>query len=164
MTDFKDITLQGDSTQRLLTCLGRFQRVVSSIEDETSEAEWIANAHAQLDSATEIVLEEGWNSAGLALTETKRLLAACQTAGKADQAVPYLKDAYEMLCLMVGDLIVGNARSVVRKKFLAWHADARVELAADGIEVAEPEPWPKDVPHRPAAGSLPTILFGWFLG
>lgn len=164
MKPIDSIDAQGDPIQRLLTCLGRFQCQLARAEEGAPTTDWGPEAAVLLNAGREIAEAENWHSITLMLTEVQRIMDVSESADKLDLAVPFLKKAYELLCLLVGDLIVGASHSRVHQKFLTWHADVRVKLESAGIALAEPAPWPENENRRVPGGCLFMGLFGGLLG
>ncbi len=129
----------GDPTQRLLTALGRFQRQVGRAEEGISQEAWCDECMNQLIIGIEIALTESWADVKEALTDTARILQTYEDAGMASDCVPFLKDSYEILCLMVGDLIVDNVRSGVMKKWRERYERALDALANLGLTLVDDE-------------------------
>lgn len=127
----------GDPTQRLLTALGRFQRQVARAEEGAPQESWCDECMNQLIAGIEIALNEDWADVKEALTDAARILQTYEDAGRAEQCVRFLKDSYEILCLMVGDLIVGNVRSGVMKKWQERYERALDELAEAGLTLVD---------------------------
>ncbi len=127
----------GDPTQRLLTALGRFQRQVSRAEEGAPQEAWCDECMNQLITGIEIALNEDWADVKEALTDVARILQTYEDEGHADQSIYFLKDSYEILCLMVGDLIVGNVRSGVMKKWQDRYERALDELADAGLTLVD---------------------------
>jgi predicted nucleic acid-binding Zn-ribbon protein len=127
----------GDPTQRLLTSLGRFQRQVSRAEEGASQEAWCDECMNQLIAGIEIALNEDWADVKEALTDTARVLQTYEDGSMAADCVPFLKDSYEILCLMVGDLIVGNVRSGVMKKWRERYEGALNDLAGRGLTLVD---------------------------
>ncbi|HPO13666.1 MAG TPA: hypothetical protein PLI09_09490 [Candidatus Hydrogenedentes bacterium] len=109
--------MKGDPTQHLLTALGRFQRQISKAENGAPQSIWSDECMNQIIAGIEIALEQEWESVKEALTDTARILQSFEDAECAEQCVPFLRDSYEILCLMVGDIIVDNVRSGVLQKW-----------------------------------------------
>ncbi|MCC6490618.1 MAG: hypothetical protein IT364_24240 [Candidatus Hydrogenedentes bacterium] len=126
-----------DPTQRLLTSLGRFQRQFMKARDGAPQAQWSDECMNHLIQGVEIALEQEWGDLVEALTETGRILQTYEDAGRANQCVPFLADSYEILCLMVGDLIVDKVRTGVMRKWRDRYQSALEELAADGLTLLE---------------------------
>lgn len=131
--------MTGDPTQRLLTCLGRFQRQFMRGKTAISQEEWSDECMTQLIHSVEIAVENGLGDLVEALTETGRVLQSYEDAGRAAECIPFLSDSYEMVCLMVGDLIVGRKRSdpAVVAKWRARHQTALQEMEAAGIPLVQ---------------------------
>lgn len=117
-----------DPTQRLLTALGRFQRQVARAREGLPQEAWAEQCMNQLIVAVEIALEQGWRELVNALTETARILQSYEDAGQANRAAAFLADSNELLCLMVGDLIVGRIRPGVVDKWRQRYERALKEL------------------------------------
>jgi len=128
-----DSALNADPTQRLLTSLGRFQRQVARAEGGAPQHVWTDDCIEQLIAGIEIAHENGWEDVKEALTDTARILQSYEEAQAADHAVPFLKDSYEILCLMVGDIIVNSVRSGVMDKWRQRYARALQELARNSV-------------------------------
>lgn len=133
-------------TQRLLTALGRFERQVAKARGGAPQSEWSDECMNQLIRAVEVALDQGWPDTVEALTETARVLQSYENVDLAPEAVPFLADSYEILCLMVGDLIVGNVRSAVLQKWRARYQQALDDMAAAGIALVDDD-------NRPRAAS-----------
>lgn len=141
----------GDPTQRLLTALGRFQRQVTRAEEGAPQEAWCDECMNQLITGIEIALGEDWDDVKEALTDTARILQTYEDAGQAGQCVGFLKESYEILCLMVGDLIVGNVRSGVMKKWENRYERALDDLAAAGLTLIDDDgPVERETAHAPA--------------
>jgi hypothetical protein len=140
-----------DPTQRLLTALGRFQRQVVKAEKGLPQSEWCDECMNQLITGIEIAYDQDWPDVQQALTDTARVLHSYEQARLAEQCVPFLQDSYEILCLMVGDLIVDNVRSGVMLKWQERYRIAVEELAEGGIELVEDD---EDEDELPEAGQL----------
>ncbi|MDP1555854.1 MAG: hypothetical protein Q8L84_10375, partial [Hyphomonas sp.] len=144
----------GDPTQRLLTALGRFQRQVARAEEGAPQEAWCDECMNQIIIGIEIALTEDWADVKDALTDAARILQTYEDAGRAEHCVRFLKDSYEILCLMVGDLIVGNARSGVMKKWQERYERALDELADAGLTLVDDDgPVERDTPAPAGAGN-----------
>ena len=127
----------GDPTQRLLTALGRFQRHVARAEAGAAQETWSDECMNQLIAAFEIAKRENWNDVVEALTETARVLQTYEESGCAADCVPFLADSYEILCLMVGDLIVGSVRTGVMEKWRRRYERALADIGASGLVLVQ---------------------------
>lgn len=124
--------LNGDPTQQLLTALGRFQRQVNVADSGAPAEAWVDNCMDQLITGIQIAHVRGWKGVKEALTDTARVLQSYDDAGAASGSVAFLQDAYEILCLMVGDLLVDNMRSGVMQKWRERYARAVSDLEKAG--------------------------------
>lgn len=154
--------VKGDPTQHLLTALGRFQRQVARAEHGAPDTVWADECMNQIIAGIEIALEQDWDGVREALTDTARVLHSYELADQAIKCVPFLQDSYEILCLMVGDLIVDNIRSGVLQKWRAHYQRAVDELLRAGIALAEDDdddedeaaPMPQEAAHASAPPSI----------
>jgi predicted nucleic acid-binding Zn-ribbon protein len=161
----------GEPTQRLLTALGRFQREVLKVREGVAAVGWSDECMNQLITAVEIADENDWPDVVETLTETARILKSYEDAGQPSECVGFLEDSYEILCLMVGDILVGTVRSAAMKKWRERHDRAVEDLAAAGITlvvdaqeapspIEDDEPaddidsLPQVIPFAPAAAAL----------
>lgn len=143
----------GDPTQRLLTALGRFHRYVTKGEAGAPQQFWSDDCMNQLIAAVELSLSQDWPNIVEALTGTARILQSYENAGAAHLSIPFLNDSYEVLCLMVGDIIVNNQRSGVMDKWRERYEHAVAELTKAGYplvqdDLSDEEP-PAPEPERP---------------
>ena len=126
-----------DPTQRLLTVLGRFQTHVVKAQNGAPQAAWSDECMNQLIAAVEIALAHGWTSLVKALTETGRILQTYEDAQDAGDCVTFLAESYDILCLMVGDLIVGGIRPGVLQKWEALYDRALDEVQTAGLTLVQ---------------------------
>ena len=140
--------LGADPTQRLLTALGRFQRQVNKAEGGVPQHLWTDECMEQLIDGIAIAHENDWHDVKEALTDTARILQSYEEAGVATSAVPFLHDSYEILCLMVGDIIVDNVRSGVMNKWRQRYDQALNDLAHHGVSLIDDD---SGVPEDPPA-------------
>ena len=155
-----------EPTQSLLTALGRFQRQVAKAQTGARQDEWSDECMNQLIGAVEIAIEQDWVDVVEALTDTARLLHSYEDSSRANRCIPFLADSYELLCLMVGDLIVDNVRPSVMDKWRRRFAAALDDLQAEGLCLIQDddghdagahdvEPAPARDPLRAAAPGSP---------
>lgn len=129
--------MKGDPTQHLLTALGRFQRQISKAENGAPQSIWSDECMNQIIAGIEIALEQEWESVKEALTDTARILQSFEDAESAEQCVPFLRDSYEILCLMVGDIIVDNVRSGVLQKWRDRYQAIVEDMRGAGIRLVD---------------------------
>ena len=138
--------VDADPTQRLLTVLGRFQRQVQLAESGAPSETWVDACMDQVITGIEIAFECEWDGVKEALTDTARVLQSYDEGGDANGAVQFLLDSYEILCLMVGDLIVDNVRSGVMRKWRERYAEAVQQLESQGHRLVQDDGEPRAVP------------------
>ena len=135
----EDPAMTSDPTQRLLTALGRFQRQFVKARNGAPQEHWSDECMNYLIQAVEIAVEQRWQDLVEALSETGRVLQTYENAGRANECVPFLADSYEILCLMVGDLIVDKVRSGVIRKWRERYQIALEDIAAKGLVLVRDE-------------------------
>jgi predicted nucleic acid-binding Zn-ribbon protein len=154
----------GDPTQHLLTALGRFQRQVARAEGGAPQDAWTDECMGQLIAGIEVAYAQGWRDVQEAMTDAARVLQSYEDAGHAALSVPFLQDSYEILCLMVGDLIVDNVRSGVIEKWRQRYQRATEDLAKAGITLVEDDEPPEDYEENappPASLETETAALQW---
>lgn len=124
-----------DPTQELLTALGRFHRQLSNAA-RADNAGWCDEAMNHLVEAAEVAVRQGWPDAVEALTNTGRILQTYEDGGRAVDCVPFLEDAYEILCLMLSDLIVDTISPSVRDKWRGRYESALLDVRLAGLTLA----------------------------
>lgn len=122
-----------NAAHSLLAALGMYHREVTRAKDGQAGPGWTDACMNQLINGVEISLENGWDDMAGALTETARILQTYDEAGRADDAVTFLDNVYDVLCLMGGNLLVGDLRSDVVDRWRAQHAKTLTQLEADGL-------------------------------
>lgn len=142
-----------DPTQRLLTAMGRFHRYVAKGQAGAPQEFWSDDCMNQLLTAVELSVAQGWKEIVEALTGTARVLQTYEIASAAHLCVPFLNDSYEVLCLMVGDLIVNNTRSDAMATWRTRYDKAVAGLTAAGLELVEDKPEEAPVPVSAVAAT-----------
>jgi len=127
----------GDTTQMLLTSLGRFQRVLKGARAGGGFGPWSDECMTQLIHSAELALSEGWADLVVTLSDTGRVLQSYENAGKADLSLDFLDEAYEVLCLMVGDMMVDTVRDTVRDRWSDVYGRALKGLEEHGVALVD---------------------------
>lgn len=151
-----------ESTQHILSALGRFHRQVTKAKVGAAQELWTDDCMNELVAAAEVAVREGWRETVAVLTETGRILQTYENAGRATECVQFLSEAYDILSLMVGDLIVGEVRPGVMQKWQECHAKALSTLEAAGltlIDIEEDEEEAESEGAAETAGTLNTVPF-----
>ncbi len=153
-----------EATQHILSALGRFHRQVTKAKVGAAQELWTDECMNELITAAEVAVREGWRETVTVLTETGRILQTYEDAGRASECVSFLSEAYDVLSLMVGDLIVGEVRPGVLAKWGECHARALHALNAAGLTLIDIEDGngetDDDYGPAPASGqALNTIPF-----
>ena len=138
-----------DPTQRLLTTLGRFQRQIAVAKDNAPSNSWADECMQQLINAVEIAQNQGWKHVVKVLVDTARVLKSYEDAGQVKRCVGFLDDGNELICLIVGDIIVGATRSSAMEKWEVHYRTAMKEMESAGIRLVN------DEDRKPAAQAPP---------
>lgn len=149
----------GDPTQQLGTALGRFHRYVMKGQAGAPQEFWSDDCMNQLAAAIEIAISENWMHLVEALTDVARILQSYENAGYARQCVPFLIESYEILSLMVGDLMVNNTGSGVMEKWRERYRNAVDELTSAGLALVLDDDHEELGPHIPAERTPEIIPF-----
>ncbi len=128
-----------EATQHMLSALGRFHRQVTKAKVGAAQELWTDECMNELVTAAEVAVREGWRETVTVLTETGRILQTYEDAGRARECVPFLSETYDILSLMVGDLIVGEVRPGVLAKWGECHGKALRTLEAAGLTLIDIE-------------------------
>ncbi len=150
-----DHVVTSDPTQRLLTSLGRFQRHFMKAREGAPQAQWSDECMNHLIHGVEIALEQGWTDLVEALTETGRILQSYEDAGRANECVHFLADSYEIMCLMVGDLIVDKVRPGVLRKWRDCYQNALEDLSVAGLQLVQDDDSSRFHSHGTADAQAP---------
>jgi len=153
-----EIEAGGDNTQRLLTTLGRFHRYVAKGQSGAPQQFWSDDSMTQLITGLELAAVEGWDNLSEALTGTARILQSYENGQSANMAIPFLNESYEMLCLMVGDLIVNNERSGVMSKWRDRYSQAVLDLQRAGLALVEDDSYDEAAAHNASADLTPVMM------
>ncbi|MCK5862742.1 MAG: hypothetical protein KAH38_09670, partial [Candidatus Hydrogenedentes bacterium] len=127
----------GDPIQQLFTTLGKFHRHLNKAQHAPQGTGWCDECMNELMEGLEISIAHQWPPIKDALIDTARILHSYEEAGKAGTCVPFLKNSYELLSLMVGDLIVDTVRAGVKQKWQEHYLHAVEELKSQGITLIE---------------------------
>lgn len=138
-----------DPTQRLLTTLGRFQRQIAVAKDNAPSNTWADECMQQLINAVEIAQDQGWKHVVKVLVDTARILKSYEDAGQVKRCIGFLDDGNELICLIVGDIIVGATRSSAMEKWDVHYRTAMKEMESAGIRLVN------DEDRKPAAQTPP---------
>jgi hypothetical protein len=131
--------VSGDPIQQLFTTLGKFHRQLNKAQHAPDGEGWCDECMNELMAGLEISIAREWTPIKDALIDTARILHSYEQVGKAGLCVVFLKDSYELLSLMVGDLIVDTVRAGVKQKWREHYAKAVEELESRGIVLVEDE-------------------------
>lgn len=124
---------RNDPSQQLLTVLGRFHRQVAKARMGAAQALWSDECMSELIQGAEIAARENWKDVLEVLTETARVLQTYEYATRAAESVPFLLEIYEILSLMVADLMAGEPRTWVMKRWRDRYRKALDELNNAGL-------------------------------
>lgn len=142
------VPVSGDPTQRLLTALGRFHRYVAKGQAGAPQEFWTDDCMNQLVVALEVALPQKWPHIVDAITGTARVMQSYENAGCAHMCASFLNESYEILCLMVGDLIVNKVRQSVLDKWRERYEQAVAELTAAGLTLVEDDVHSDEAPEQ----------------
>lgn len=133
------VQISGDPIQHLFSTLGKFNRHMSQAQHAPDSGDWAEKCMNELASGLEIAIACNWTPVKDALIDTARILHSYDCAGRRRDSIPFLNNSYEILSLMVGDLIVDKVRSGVIQKWKDLYGKTLDELKSAGIPLVEDE-------------------------
>jgi len=133
------VQISGDPIQHLFSTLGKFNRHMSQAQHAPDSGDWAEKCMNELASGLEIAIACNWTPVKDALIDTARILHSYDCVGRRRDAIPFLNNSYEILSLMVGDLIVDKVRSGVIQKWKDLYGKTLDELKSAGIALVEDE-------------------------
>lgn len=142
--------VSGDPIQQLFTTLGKFHRHLTKAQNTPEHEGWCDECMEELMAGLEIAMACEWTPVKDALIDAARILHSYEKSGKPAQSLPFLKDSYEILSLMVGDLIVDTVRAGVKQKWRDHYMKAIETLESQGITLVEDD----DVESSSGRGDL----------
>jgi hypothetical protein len=131
------IQVSGDPSQSLASCLGRFNRFLSQAQHNPESGDWAERCIRELGEALTITIKGQWDPVKDAILETARILHSYDRVGRRSESIPFLNSSYEILSLMVGDLILDKVKSSVVLKWKELYKKALDDLQRAGIPLAE---------------------------
>jgi len=130
---------EGDPAQALLNVLGRFQRHYLRGKEGTNQSAWSDDCMNALIDAVDVAVAQRWQEVVSVLTETARILQTYEDADRANECVPFLTSSHEVLCHMVGDLLSGQIRPGLLRKWESLCERGQVEVEAAGLSLVQDE-------------------------
>ncbi len=130
---------EGDPAQALLNVLGRFQRHYLRGREGTNQSEWSDDCMNALIDAVDVAVAQRWQEVVSVLTETARVLQTYEDADQANACVPFLTSSHEVLCHMVGDLLTGQIRPGLIRKWDVLYERAQSDIEAAGMALVQDE-------------------------
>ena len=146
------VQISGDPIQHLFSTLGKFNRHMSQAQHAPDSGDWAEKCMNELASGLEIAIACNWTPVKDALIDTARILHSYDCVGRRRDAIPFLNNSYEILSLMVGDLIVDKVRSGVIQKWKELYGKTLDELKGAGIPLVEDEEEYEAGPEESDAG------------
>lgn len=126
-----------DPTQHVLNALARFKRELPDSSDNSRSKLWPDACMNELIACVEIALEQSWSDFVKPLADTGRVLQTYENAGTPGHCVSFLGDAHEILCLMVGDIIVDTIRPEANEQWLTCYRNALDAIETAGLTLAQ---------------------------
>ena len=139
VTEADAVRLAGDPIQYLFSTLGKFNRHLSQAQHAPDGTEWVEKCMNELASGLEIAIACEWTPVKDALIDTARILHSYDSVGRHRESIPFLNSSYEILSLMVGDLIVDKVRSGVIQKWKELYRNTVESLEKSGIPLVQDE-------------------------
>jgi hypothetical protein len=117
----------GGPVQQLLGVLSTMRETAQSVVDGRASRLWADECMNHLILGVEVALGQGWNDLVDAFTDAGRILQSYENGGKAGQAAPYLVEAYDIMCALVGDAMGDSSQPGLVSQ---WRTRYQKEVAA----------------------------------
>lgn len=139
VTEEEPVQLSGDPIQSLFSSLGKFNRHLSQAQHAPDSSEWVEKCMNELAVGLQIAINCNWTPVKDALIDTARILHSYDRVGRRRDSIAFLNGSYDILSLMVGDLIVDKVRSGVIQKWQDLYRKTLDDLRQAGIDLAADE-------------------------
>ena len=120
-------------TQDILTYLGHFSEQLAN----TQSAHWPDTCMNDLIACMEITIEEGWGDLSQMLADTGRILQSYENVHRALEAIPFLEDAYDAMCRLVGDMVIEKSTNESLEYWAKVFRNGQEELSNKGLTLYE---------------------------
>lgn len=144
----------GDPAQALLNVLGRFQRHYLRGREGAEQSAWSDDCMNALIDAVDVAVAQRWQEVVSVLTETARVLQTYEDAERANECVPFLTSSHEVLCHMVGDLLTGQTRPGLLRKWESVYDRARADVDAAGLSLVQDEVSDQELAYEAFAADI----------
>ncbi len=144
----------GDPAQALLNVLSRFQRHYLRGREGAEQSAWSDDCMNALIDAVDVAVAQRWQEVVSVLTETARVLQTYEDAERANECVPFLTSSHEVLCHMVGDLLAGQTRPGLLRKWEAVYERARADIDAAGLSLVQDEVSDQELAYEAFAADI----------
>lgn len=131
--------ISADPIHDLSTAVNKFQRLLSQAQYTPEGAEWVEKCMNELATGLEIAIDCDLIPMRDALIDTARILHSYDRAGRWQESLPFLNNSYNILSLMVGDLIIDKIQPALVRKWKVFYQKASEELGKAGIPLADDE-------------------------
>ena len=121
--------------QEILTHLEHFSEQLA----DSSATDWTDACMNDLISCMEISVPEGWSDLAKVLTDTGRVLQTYENAQIASEAIPFLQDAYDAMCRLVGDIVIEKTTDETMSHWATIYSKYLDEISAEGLELFDDE-------------------------
>jgi len=125
--------------QQLLGVLNTVREAAQAVLDGRAKRFWADECMNQLILGVEVALGQGWGEIVDAFTDAGRILQSYENGGKPGQAAPYIVEAYDILCALVGDAFSGAATPAIAGQWRARYQKEVAQLERSGFELVNDE-------------------------
>lgn len=154
------VPLKGDPIQSLFSSLGKFNRYLSQAQHAPDSTTWVENCMNELATSLEIAIICGWDPVKETIIDAARVLHSYEIVGRHKECIPFLNTSYEILSLMVGDLIVDKVRPGVIQKWKDLFSKTVEDMTRAGITLVVDEE-EEEPPRQVNRATDPTIEPGY---
>ncbi len=125
--------------QQLLGVLGAVREAAQAVVNGRAKRFWADECMNQLILGVEVALGQGWGELVDAFTDAGRILQSYEAGGKPSQAAPYLVDAYDLMCALVGDAVNGGSTPALAAQWRARYQKEVAQLEKAGFNLVNDE-------------------------
>lgn len=148
--------ISDERCQEILAHLSHFSEQLAK-HDSTS---WSDACMDDLIACMEIAIKEGWGELAQVLADTGRVLQTYENEQRCSEVIPFLQNAYDALCRLVGDIVIEKP---IAESLAYWEnifSQAQDELSTKGMDLfqdATPTEETVDEEATESANTLPML-------
>lgn len=141
-------------TNEILTHLEHFARECA----DPGKPLWSDACMNELIICMEIAIEQSWAEVACVLEDTGRILQTYENADCPEKAAPFLSNAYNVLCTMIGDIVVEKPMEEIVGVWDALLVSGLEDLANNGLSLYDDSESEDEVDSAPNSDTVTTSI------